>query len=87
MFIQNFKILDEEALEKSLTKYLIGEKEKKRTIKGNDKYEDVDSFIHNTSGHTQCLYQISNPWSSSSWEIFDTNFPMHFPKVRDGQKR
>ena len=36
----------------SLMKYSIGEKEK-WTNKGNDKNKDADSFLHNTSGHTQ----------------------------------
>ena len=58
MFIQNFKILGEVGLEKSLTKDFIGEKEK-WTNKGNDKHEDADSFLHDTSDHTQCLYQNS----------------------------
>ena len=57
MFIQNFKILGEVALEKSLTQYFIGEKEK-WTNKGKDKYEDANSFLHGTCCHTECLYQI-----------------------------
>ena len=40
MFIRNFKILGQVALEISLMKYLIGEK--KRTTEGNDKHEDAD---------------------------------------------
>ena len=58
MLIQNFKIIGEVALEISLMKYFIGEKEK-WTNTGNDKYENADSFLHDTSGRTQCLYQIS----------------------------
>ena len=27
--------------------------------KENDKHEDADSLLHNTTSHTQCLYQIS----------------------------
>ena len=41
-----------------LTSNFIGEKEK-WTNKGNDKQEDADSVLHNTTSHTQCLYQIS----------------------------
>ena len=51
MFIR-IEILGEVTLEKSLTKYLIGEKEK-CTNKGNDKYEYADSFYtlpHNSGG-------------------------------------
>ena len=40
-----------------MTKIYIAGKEKWRN-KGNDKHEDADSFLHNTS-HTECLYQIS----------------------------
>ena len=43
---------------KSVTEIFIGEKEK-WTNKGNDKQEDVDSLLHNTTRHTQHLYQIS----------------------------
>ena len=56
MFVQNF--LDAVVPKKSLTKNFIGEKEK-WTNKGNDKHENADSVLHNTSSHTQCLYQIS----------------------------
>ena len=44
--------------EKSVTKNLIEEKEK-WTNKENDNHEDFDSLIHDTTSHTQCLYQIS----------------------------
>ena len=65
MFVQNFKILDAVVPAKSLMENFIGEKKKKWTNKGNDKhedadnYEDADSLLHNTTYHTQCLYQIS----------------------------
>ena len=36
-----------------------GEKEK-WTNKGNDKRENADSVLHNTSSCTRCVYQISN---------------------------
>ena len=39
-------------------KNFIKEKEK-WTNKENDKHKDADSLLHNTSSHTQCLYQIS----------------------------
>ena len=41
-----------------VTKSVIGEKEK-WTNKGNDKQQHADSFLHNTTSHTQHLYQIS----------------------------
>ena len=44
--------------EKSVTENLIGKKEK-WTNKGNDKQQEADSLLHNTSSHTQYLYQIS----------------------------
>ena len=34
-------------------------RKRKLTNKGNDKHEDADSVLHNTTSHTQCLYQIS----------------------------
>ena len=37
---------------------LLGEKEK-WTNKGNDKQQNADSLLHNTTSHTQHLYQIS----------------------------
>ena len=44
--------------ENSVSKFFIGEKEK-WTNKGNDKKEVADSPLHNTTSHTQHLYQIS----------------------------
>ena len=38
---------------------IIGKKEK-RTNKGTDKPYVADSLIHDTTYHTQCLYQIPN---------------------------
>ena len=40
------------------TKSFIGEKEK-WTNKRNDKQQNADSLLHNTTSHTQHLYQIS----------------------------
>ena len=37
---------------------LDGEKEKCRN-KGNGKYQEADSFLHNATNHSQYLYQIS----------------------------
>ena len=33
----------------------------------------------------QVIPNIQNPRCSSSWEIFDTNFPMYYIGVRDGK--
>ena len=44
--------------EKSVTEKLIGDKEK-WTNTGNDKQQEADSFLHNTTSHTQHLYQMS----------------------------
>ena len=53
MFVQNFKILGVVVPEKSLTKKT---KKKKKTNKGNDKHEDAESLLHNTTCITQCLF-------------------------------
>ena len=39
-------------------KFLLAGK-KNWTNKGNDKQEEADSLLHNTTSHTQHLYQIS----------------------------
>ena len=44
--------------DKSVTENLIGEKEK-WTNKGNGKHQEADSLLHNTTSHTQHLYQVS----------------------------
>ena len=41
-----------------MTKNLLEKKNEKWTIKGNDKYEDADSLLHDTTSHTQCLFKI-----------------------------
>ena len=56
--IQNLKTLALIEAEKSVTEIFIGEKEK-WTNKGNDKQEEADSLLHNTTSYTQHLYQIS----------------------------
>ena len=56
--IQNLKTLAVIGAENSVTKNFIGEKEK-WTNKGNDKQQHADSLLHNTTSHTQHLYQIS----------------------------
>ena len=55
MIVQNFNFLGAVVPEQS---EIIGEKEK-WTNKENVKHEDADSVLHNTTSHTQCLYQIS----------------------------
>ena len=56
--IQNSKTLAVIGAENSVTKSFIGEKEK-WTNKGNDKHQQADSLLHNTTSHTQHLCQIS----------------------------
>ena len=56
-YIRNLKTLALIEAEKSVKEIFIGQKEK-WTNKGNDKQEEVDSLLHNTS-YTQHLYQIS----------------------------
>ena len=43
--------------QKSVTENLIREKEK-WTNKGNGKQQEAESLLHNTTSHTQHLYQI-----------------------------
>ena len=50
-------------------------KKEKWTNKMFDKQQHAVSLLHNTTSHIQHLYQISKSRRSSSWEIFDTNFP------------
>ena len=56
-YIQNSKT-DVIGAENSVTIFFFGEKEK-RTNKRNDKLEEADSLLHNTTSHTRHLYQIS----------------------------
>ena len=56
--IQNLKTLAVIGAENSVTKSFIGEKEK-WINKGNDKQQHADSLSHNTTSHTQHLYQVS----------------------------
>ena len=82
---KNLKTLGLIKAKKSATETLLGEKEK-WTNKGNDKQQHADSLLHNTTSHTQHLYQFQNPRRSNCWEIFDTNFLMYYIGVRDGKK-
>ena len=50
--IQNLKIVALIGPEKSVTKIFIGEK---WTNKGNEKHEDANSLLYNTTSCTQCL--------------------------------
>ena len=56
--IQNLKTPAVIGAENAVKKSFIGEKEK-WTNKGNDKQQHADSLLHNTTIHTQYLYQIS----------------------------
>ena len=56
--IQNLKTLAVIGAENSVTKSFIGEKEE-WINKGNDKQQEADSLLHNTTSHTQHLNQIS----------------------------
>ena len=53
--------------------------------KGNDKHEDVDSLLYNAFLPNACS-KFQNPRCSSSWEVFDINFPMQYIGVRDVKK-
>ena len=56
--VQNLKTLAVIGAENSMMKSFIGEKEKWAN-KGNDMQQHADSLSHNTTSHTQHLYQIS----------------------------
>ena len=64
------------------TEIFIGEREK-WTNKGADKQQEADSLLQVIPN---IFTKFQNPRRSSSWEIFDTNFPMYYIGVRDGQK-
>ena len=59
----------------------------KLTNKGNDKQWAAVFLIHSTTNHYQALYQIYNHESSSSREICDGNFPMHYVEEREMDKQ
>ena len=58
MCIQNLKILAPIEAKKFVTENLFGDKEK-WTNEGNDKQQHADSLLHDTTSHTQHLYQVS----------------------------
>ena len=58
MCIQNLKTLALTEDEKFVAENLLGQKEK-WTNKGNHKQLHADSLLHNTTSHTQNLYQLS----------------------------
>ena len=59
MYIQNLKTLALIEAEISVTEIFIGEREK-WTNKENDKQEEADSLLRNTTSHTQHLYQTNS---------------------------
>ena len=58
MCIQNLKTLVLTESKKFVTENLFGDKEK-WTNKGNDKQQHADSLLHDTTSHTQHLYEVS----------------------------
>ena len=54
---------------------------KEKKILAQTLQQHADSLLHNTTSCTK----FQNPRPSSSWEIFDTNFPMYYMGVRDGK--
>ena len=63
--IQNLKTLALIEAEKSVTEIFIGEEEK-WTNNGNDKQEEADSLLHNTTSYTQHICtKFQNPKFSS----------------------
>ena len=61
----------------------------KWTNKENDNLEETDSLLPNTTSqwsHIKHFTKFQNVRRSSSWEMFDTNFPMCYIGVRDGKK-
>ena len=87
MFVPNFKILGAVVSEKSLPKTFIRGKEKWMHT-GNDKHDDADCVLHNTTSHiANVCTKFQNLRCSSSWETFNTNFPVHYIGMRDGKKK
>ena len=70
MFVPHLKILGAVVPEKSLTKNVTGEKEKRKN-KGNDKHDDTDSFLHDTSSCNNVCTKFQNPRCIISLKIFD----------------
>ena len=58
MCIQNLKTLALIEAKKFVTENLLGDKEK-WINKGNDKQQHAESLLHDTTSHTQHLYQVS----------------------------
>ena len=85
MCIQNLKNLAKIGAENSVTKSFIGEKEK-WTNKVNDKSSMLILFYTIQRVIPNICTKFQNHRHSSSWEIFDTNFPMYYIGVRDGKK-
>ena len=73
-------------VQKSVTENLIGEKKKNGQINAmiNRRRLILSNAIQQVIPNI-CT-KFHNPRQYSSWEIFDTNFPMHYIGVRDGEK-
>ena len=54
--VVKFKFLGAVVPETFVTKKFIWEKEKWTNKQGNDKHENAESLLHNTSSHTQIFY-------------------------------
>ena len=85
MCIQNLKTLALIEAKKFVTENLPGEKEK-WTNKGKDKSSMLILFYTIQQVIPNTCTEFQNPRHSSSWEIFDTNFPMYYTGMRDGKK-
>ena len=68
-----------------MTEISIREKEK-WTNKGTDKQEMADSFLHNTTYHTQSLYKISSSYTKQFLRNFLTRISILIIKERQMEK-
>ena len=81
MCIQNLKTLALIEAKKYVTENLLGEKEK-WTSKGIIRSSMLIFFYTIQQVISKICTKFQNPRHSSSWEIFDTNFPMYYIGVR-----
>ena len=86
MCIQNLKTLAVIGAENYVTKILL-ERKKNGQIKGMISSCMLILFYTIQQVIPNICTKFQNPMCSSSWEIFDTNFPMYYTGVRDWKKQ
>ena len=86
MCIQKLEILALIEAKKFVTENLLGEKEK-WTNKGIISSSKLILFYTIQQVIPNMCNKFQNPRHSNSWEIFDTNFPMYYIRVRDEKRK